>query len=135
MSRAPGMTLDRIAEVAGEAAAFALADARGGRRVYVPKTTSPDTELAQIVGVAAAAKMASAFGGIDFLVARRWRWRERIIRLVGAGKSRAEIAESLGCTERAVYAQIQQARDAAEMPPRPRRGYDPDQLTVFVDTR
>lgn len=130
---AAGITLDRVAQVAGEPAAYALADARGGRRVHIPHTGSAETELGLIVGAEAAAKLAAAFGGLDFAVARRWRWPERAARLDAAGKSRSEIAAALGTSERNVYKLLDRAREAGALPPRPRRGYDPAQESLFGD--
>lgn len=66
MSHSSSLILE-IAEVAGDAASIQLLRARGGERVFIPKTTHPDHWLVQAVGTDAAAKIAYAFGG-DFLV-------------------------------------------------------------------
>ncbi len=131
MSRAPGMTLDRVAELAGEAAAYALAEARGGRRLTVPKTNEAGTELAEIVGAAAAAKLTAVWGGLDFMVAKNWRRSVRAARLAATGASKAAIAERLGCTERTVYELLERARTDGDLPPRPPRQGDPDQLPLL----
>ena len=82
---APGFNLDRVAEVAGEAAAYALADARSGRRIYVPRMGDPGTELAQIVGAAAAVMLAREFGGLTLTPAKTWRRSTRAARLAAEG--------------------------------------------------
>lgn len=55
----PGV-LAEIAEVAGEDAALAIAQARGGTQVYVPPVPPEDHWLCQLVGVTAAREIADA---------------------------------------------------------------------------
>jgi CRP-like cAMP-binding protein len=127
-----GVTLDAIAGVAGDGAAFALVEARGGRRVYIPhETAATDSELAKIVGLDAALRLAKRYGPRRFTPARRWRLMERVVQLDEHGLSRAAIAERLGCTERAVYGLLERARDGGLVSEVRRRCGDPAQGSLF----
>lgn len=53
--------LAEIAEVAGEAAALALASAKGGTRVYIPARLDTDHWLVEVAGLAAAQKICKHF--------------------------------------------------------------------------
>ncbi|TCS62569.1 helix-turn-helix domain-containing protein [Varunaivibrio sulfuroxidans] len=57
----PGI-LAEIAAVAGDGAALALARARGGTEIEVPKNPHPDCQLARIVGLDAARAIAREIG-------------------------------------------------------------------------
>lgn len=57
----PGV-LALIAEEIGEEVAVRLAEARGGREVYIPRKCKEDTELARIVGLENAAKVIALLG-------------------------------------------------------------------------
>ncbi len=56
----PGV-LAEIADVAGEAAAFSIASAKGGTRIYVPARIDADHWLVETVGLAAAQKICKHF--------------------------------------------------------------------------
>lgn len=54
--------LARIAEEIGPDVAIALAMARGGREIYIPKSPKPDDALSQIVGLPAAIRLQKLIG-------------------------------------------------------------------------
>jgi hypothetical protein len=89
----------RLVQRIGIAAAFALVEARGGTRIYVPRTASP--WLVDLIGAAPAAALAEALGG-EFLkvpLARTW----RVLAYQARGWSYARIARACGCSEDAVW--------------------------------
>ena len=90
--------------VIGEDAARRLAEAFGGRRLYVPKSPAADHRITKAIGADAARALAAEFGGsapldVPMLSARK----ARIVELDGLGWSRARIAGDVGVTERWVY--------------------------------
>lgn len=95
----PPPELARLAQQLGAAAAFALIEAKGGIRIYVPKTPTP--WLVDLIGEPAAQALAEALGG-EFLkvpLARTW----RVLAYQARGWSYARIARACGCSEDAVW--------------------------------
>jgi len=96
----------RIAHIIGPAAALALAEARGGTHVYVPKEPSASCPLVKIVGMEAAVILAAAYGGDTIKVPVGREWRVMVLR---AGEtSYARIALSLGIDENTVHRILKQ---------------------------
>lgn len=62
MTKLPGV-LAQIADVAGEDAAIAIAQARGGTQVYIPPAPGPDHWLTKLIGREAAHAVADALNG------------------------------------------------------------------------
>lgn len=104
----PGV-LAEIAEIAGEAAALAVAGAKGGRRAYIPAAgnLTRDHWLVEAVGLDAARKIAMRLGGGEVPIplgpagsrARIW----HIIREgIEAGLTAPEIAARVGVDEKTV---------------------------------
>lgn len=99
--------LSRIAEEIGPDVAIALAMARGGREIYVPKRPKPDDTLSQIVGLPAAKQLQhligegrhriplGSFGG-------QGGRQQRILALWRNGKSQSEIAAEVDVSLRTV---------------------------------
>lgn len=98
--------LGRIADAAGVKAALALAEARGGREVTL--SARPDGVLASIVGADAAAAIAKAIGNgkvtipMAHLRGQRGR-REAAARMLDAGATISQVAETVDVHERTVY--------------------------------
>lgn len=103
-------TLAAIADLVGPAAAYRLAEARGGTTVYIPRpeTLTPDHWLVTAVGMAAARKIAWMARGENLEIplgplagnrARVWR---AIREGIAAGKSENEIARLAGVAGRTV---------------------------------
>lgn len=110
----PGV-LGEIAEIAGLDAAFAVARAVGGTRVYIPRRPGPDHWLLQAVGTEAAAKIVDHFTtnqsgtdldipvGPDGSYNRGKRERtKRIAELRAQGLMTHHIARRVGVTRRTV---------------------------------
>ena len=93
-------TLGTLIALIGKDEAFALVEAFGGRRVFIPAYHTEGTKLREAVGASSAALMAARFGGLYLKVplARQWRatvYRER-------GTSWSGIATAIGCSESSV---------------------------------
>lgn len=102
----PGV-LGEIEMVAGVSAALAIAEARGGAHLYVPRQVRPGHLLERLVGAEAAAAIAAEIGGAEHLIplgaeARRWLRDAEIRRRHAAGESLAAIARSLKVHRRTV---------------------------------
>lgn len=104
--------LGEIAEHIGREAALALAQAYGGRTIYLPARMAPDHEIAQAIGYEAALSLVHAYGRGDFLVpmgptghyvASRMETAKRIAQLNEQGKGAGAIAREAGVHERTVY--------------------------------
>jgi DNA-binding transcriptional regulator LsrR (DeoR family) len=98
--------------VIGEEAARRLAEAFGGRRLYIPKAPGEQHPITVAIGAAAAKVLAAEFGGsapidVPMLSTRR----ARIVELDGLGWSRAKIAREVGVTERRVYSALASLRN------------------------
>lgn len=107
--------LQEIADVAGVEAAWALARAKGGREIFLPKTVPARHWLVEIVGLEAAQKICSHFRGnhqMRVLVpmgkqptAQQW------AAALAAGMSRDEMAAALGVHIRTVSRHRARQRD------------------------
>lgn len=107
----PGV-LAEIATVAGEAAAIAISARVGGLRVYIPAKVNDSHWLVEAVGREKADRICQQLGGDRhvFPLASGGAYRSmardiarRVHELDKAGKSSAEIARSVGLTQRAVH--------------------------------
>lgn len=113
---------DVLLELLGPAGLVALAEARGGTRLYVP--ASGDHSLARDIGAAAAQTLARRYGGDYIRVPLARELRARHYRAAGA--SNAEIARRLGMSESGVD------RLFNAMPNKPVKGSnDPRQGDLF----
>lgn len=95
----PTPEAERLVQIVGAAAAFALIERNGGTRIYVPG--KPTLWLINAIGSAAAEALAEALGG-EFLkvpLARTW----RVLAYQARGWSYARIARACGCSEDAVW--------------------------------
>lgn len=119
----PGV-LAEIAEATSVEVAVKIAQAKGGRRVYLPARPAADHWLAQLVGHANALAIGKAiapgFGGIDMLIpmgpshsnAQRWRVMHE---LIDNGRSKREIAAACGVHERTVQMHRNRREDMARV--------------------
>ncbi|QIB34766.1 hypothetical protein [Ancylobacter pratisalsi] len=84
----------RFAQIIGPEAAFRLAEAHGGTRVYVPHKAA-GSDLAKIIGDDAAALMTTEWQGVQVKipVAREW----RCVTYRSRGDTYDDIALRLGC--------------------------------------
>lgn len=129
MTVLPGV-LAQIADVAGEDAALAVAQARGGTEVYIPPAPGADHWLSKLIGIkaarAVAAELTMGVAGLrvelplgptgNMAVARA-----RVDAMLAENRSERDIALATGYTIRAV-------RRRRAMLGRPR---DDRQLTLF----
>lgn len=109
--------LAEIAEVAGLDAALAIAEARGGQKVYIPTPdrVGPTHWLAEVVGLDAARKLGARFGSCHLELpfgpaASVRRLRGRIARMIAEGASSNTIAAACGVTFRTVTRHRTRAR-------------------------
>ena len=111
--------LGDIAEAAGDAAALALAHARGGlEAVYIPLPDNlvPGHWLVELVGLDKARAIAQVLGGgaveIPLGHAAKAEQRRRVaMDALARGKSSAEAARIGGCTQRTVRRVKNRAKD------------------------
>lgn len=120
--RLPGV-LAEIAAVAGEAAALAIAEARGGTQIYVPPAPPPGHWLCELVGEKAAQAIADRLtcgvGGrrVDLPLGpcgHQSRARVRVDRMLMAERSERDIALATGYTTRGVRKRRAQLRDSRQ---------------------
>lgn len=106
----PGV-LAEIAEVAGLEAALAIADKRGGTKIYIPAHPSGDHWLVQTCGLAAAKKICTHFTSgrgnieIDLPLGPRGslaKTRARVDEMIASGATALQIALAVGYTTRGV---------------------------------
>lgn len=118
-----------IAEAAGHEAAWSLAQAHGGQRVFIPAQAEPDDWLARLVGLDAAQKICALYRvngyGATILIpmARLATARALLAKALDGGATAKEAAGISGLHERSVY----RAR-ARRKNPRPK---NPDQSSLF----
>lgn len=99
--------LNRIADVAGLAAALKLGSEKAGEQIHIPKSMSPENDLAKLIGFEAAQKMSLAFGGGNLLIpaalsGNRRRIRSTIDDMIDNGHSDNEIVRATGVCRRTV---------------------------------
>ena len=106
-------TIRRFARVIGDEDALRLAAEFGGRTVYIPHTPRPDSPLVLAIGERAAAALGVRFGGMAYGIPIAEGRLAKILhmRLV-EGLTVSRIAEVLHCTERHVWAAVQQWKRA-----------------------
>jgi DNA-binding NarL/FixJ family response regulator len=102
-------TAANLKRLLGDDGARALADAFGGRRLYVPKEPGPHHPLTVVIGPESAAALASAFHGMTLDIPMLPATRAEILRLDALGWTRRAIARELKVTERWVYKTLSQA--------------------------
>lgn len=100
-------TLAKVAQLAGLPAALALAEARGGREVYIPRRATESHWLVQTVGRAAADAISDYFGDQRLqlpLGPRNFysRARRRAAEMLEAGDSVNQVVEQTGVCARSV---------------------------------
>lgn len=105
--------LDDIAEVIGEAAAFALALEYRGQKFFVPKDPSGEPRIAAAVGEAAARQLCAVFWRLTLDLPFREALRREVHRLA-KDTPRREIARQLHISERQVYRMLESPPIAAE---------------------
>ncbi|HTM78206.1 MAG TPA: helix-turn-helix domain-containing protein [Devosia sp.] len=98
-----------IADAAGADAAWAMAQAHGGQRVFIPADASAGAWLVQLVGLEAAQKICAlyrvnGYGATILIPMGRWTdSRGRLARALDAGATAKEAAGQSGLHERTVY--------------------------------
>lgn len=126
MSRraAPEHLVAELVDLLGERAFIALAEAFGGRRLYVPRTIASDGEIASAIGMAAAQRLSDRKSPDYLRVPLARALRARHYR--AAGFSNGVIATKLGMTETGVNSLF------ARMDGPPEKGSEPErQLSFF----
>lgn len=101
----PPRCVAHLVQILGIPAAYALVEARGGTRPYIPKTPTP--ELERLVGPEGAYELAAVHGGNYLKVPLARNWRILVRRACGA--SYAEIATALVCTTDTVWRVLSQS--------------------------
>ena len=94
-----------LSELLGQDATRVLTRNKGGLSVYIPHYVTPDHILAKLIGWPGAHTLSSEYGGEYIIVpnGRNEPQKGKIIRMLQQGKSRRQIAEQCGVTERYVY--------------------------------
>jgi len=96
--------LDDLAEVIGEAAAFALASEFRGLRLYVPKDPALEPDIAKAIGADLAAKFCHVFGGTTICLPMREALRRQVHHMrYQLEMPHYRIARMLKIAERQVY--------------------------------
>jgi hypothetical protein len=95
----PTPDLKQLVQFIGREAAFALIEARGGTRFYVPKV--PTEGLISLIGEGGARALSEARGGENLKVPLGRHWR--ILAYHARGLSFAKIARKTGCSENSVW--------------------------------
>ncbi|MGR4892262.1 hypothetical protein ACIPPQ_14640 [Sphingopyxis sp. LARHCG72] len=119
--------LAEIAEVAGEEAALALAQACGGTRVYIPPVIDADHWISKLIGHDAASRvcdrLTAGFAGRGFDIplgptgnnATFQSMQAHVDRMILAGRSERDIARATGYTTRQVRRRRAKIRDDRQM--------------------
>lgn len=117
-----------IADAAGSDAAWALAQAHGGQRVFIPAHPEPDDWLVKLVGLDAAQKVCAlyrvnGYGATILIPMARWaRSRALMAQALAEGKTAKAAAGMSGLHERTAY----RTRKRLKSPPK-----DPDQGSLL----
>jgi len=111
----PGV-LSLIAEEVSEDVAVKLAEAKGGRMIYVPAKVKDNSPLAEVLGLEDAQKVAKLLGAGDLLVpcgniGGAGGRRARIVELHAQGLTHSQIAEQVGVHIRTVERATARVRD------------------------
>ena len=95
-----------------ENAVIKVCAAVGGASMFVPRAPVQGSYLTALLGPERMGRLCAAFGGLRIVVPNRRRepYKDRIIRMLDAGKSPGTIALELGVTERYVRFVAQQAK-------------------------
>lgn len=102
MSKLPPPTREvaHLVALIGPEATLALVERWGGTRLYLPKSSTSDSELWKVVGGDAARYLSERYGREQIEVPGARQWRILVYR--GRGMSHAQIARATGCTERTI---------------------------------
>jgi len=101
--------LRRIARAAGTEAAWEIANACGGVRVYIPAKAKKDHWLTALVGMEAAEKICEEFRGgsgggtIEIPLAKLSHQQRRLVKALEAGMSTSTAARVAGMHQRTAY--------------------------------
>ena len=118
------LTTEQLIALLGEPAFVALAEAFGGRRLYVPTTIGPDHEIARAIGIDAARNLSERISPDQIRVPLARELRACHYR--AAGLSNGAIGSRLGITETAVNKLFARTADV------PAKGSSP-QLQLFSE--
>jgi len=122
----PGV-LAQIANVAGEEAAVAIAEAVGGTQVYIPPVPDADHWMSRLVGhkaaLAIADRLTLGVGGIRLDMPSgpsgyAAKTRQKVDRMIAAGRSERDIALATGYTGRGVRKRRRLSRERDARQPR-----------------
>lgn len=99
------ISMPELSGLLGSDTAMAIAKSLGGVEVYIPTRSDAEHKLARIAGTGGMKALCEAYGGIAVIMpnVKHSSRKERILSLLGKGKTRREIAEICGVTERYVY--------------------------------
>ncbi len=111
-------SLAAVDELIGPDGALALAEAFGGRRIYLPKAPGQHHPLSVVVGAKAALIIGQVMGGLYLAVPLSPSRRAQILALKAAGKGPIEIRRIMKCSRSLVFKVLQEAREAPEPEPR-----------------
>lgn len=104
-----------IAEIIGDEAAWRLARAFGGCKLYVPQSVSDTHPIAAAIGPALAARFCAQWHGSWFYFPIAVSRRRRIQELAAAGQSPSSIAREVFVSERYVYAVLAESRASEQL--------------------
>lgn len=76
---------------------------KGGVSFFVPKIARPDHEIAKIIGYGPMSHLCSIYGGEYITIPVSGVQKEKILKLIAEGKTKASIAQECGVSERYVY--------------------------------
>lgn len=102
-------TAGNLTRLLGAEGARAMAQAFGGRRLYVPKNPGPHHPITVVVGPERAARLAAAFHGVGIDIPMLPATQGEIRRLAAMQWTRRAIAAELQITERWVYKTLAEA--------------------------
>lgn len=103
-----------VEKIIGEIKFRILMEYRGGRRIYIPKKPSFNSELSVIISHVQALRLASIYGGCDYCVPNPHSKKRNIMGLIGSGYSISVIAKNAKSTERYVNMVKAEKREASD---------------------